>query len=70
MGQNSIKAAPIWTPLDAPEGYEFEIDISRPAGPLRYRILPQGPWQQGPLPLSHHTPEPAKTPLYARKPRD
>ena len=44
-------AAPIWAPLEAPEGYDFQMDISRPNGALRYRELPRGIWQPGPLPF-------------------
>ena len=40
-----------WVAIKAPEGYELEMDVSHPHGRLRHRLLPDGEWRDGNLPI-------------------
>lgn len=40
-----------WVPIKAPDGYELEMDVSHPHGTLRHRLLPDGEWREGNLPV-------------------
>lgn len=41
---------PVWVPVVAPAGYCLEMDVSRPAGAVRHRLLPNGEWREGNVP--------------------
>ena len=40
-----------WIPIKAPDGYELEMDVSHPHGRLRHRLLPDGEWREGNVPV-------------------
>lgn len=37
-------------PVLAPAGYCVEMDVSRPRGAVRHRLLPSGEWREGNVP--------------------
>jgi hypothetical protein len=40
-----------WIAIKAPDGYELEMDVSHPHGKLRHRLLPNGEWRDGNVPV-------------------
>ena len=40
-----------WISIKSPEGYELEMDVSHPHGRLRHRLLPDGEWRKGNVPV-------------------
>lgn len=40
-----------WISIKAPDGYELEMHVSRPPGTLRHRLLPDGEWREGTVPV-------------------
>lgn len=41
---------PVWVPLVAPAGYCVEMDVSRPGGAVKHRLLPNGEGREGNVP--------------------
>lgn len=41
---------PVWARVISPNGYAIEMDVSRPHGAIRHRLLPDGPWIEGNVP--------------------
>lgn len=40
-----------WIPINAADGYELEMDVSHPHGTLMHRLLPDGEWREGNVPV-------------------